>query len=183
MGLASDLDYHHRSDNPLHRAVRWWAGTRPGAWLFSRSLRHLDDLVGRLSRGRHSAPGLLAGLAVLDLTTTGRKSGRPRTSHLIATPYAGTLALIGTNFGQPGTPGWVVNLEADPRAVVTYRGTSRPVVARPADPHEVKQVFAASAGVYSGYQKYRGRIDGRRVRVFVLAEPDPDPASRPDQPA
>jgi deazaflavin-dependent oxidoreductase (nitroreductase family) len=174
MGLATELDYHHASGNPLHRAVRWWAGTRAGAWMFSRSLRHLDDLVGRLSRGRHSAPGLLAGLAVLDLTTTGRKSGRARTSHLIATPYAGTLALVGTNFGQPGTPAWVVNLEADPRATVTYRGASRAVVARPADPDEVEQVFAATAGVYSGYQKYRGRIDRRRVRVFVLTEPDPD---------
>jgi deazaflavin-dependent oxidoreductase (nitroreductase family) len=174
MGLATELDYHHASGNPLHRAVRWWAGTRAGAWMFSRSLRHLDDLVGRLSRGRHSAPGLLAGLAVLDLTTTGRTSGRAPTSHLIATPYAGTLALVGTNFGQPGTPAWVVNLEADPRATVTYRGASRAVVARPADPDEVEQVFAATAGVYSGYQKYRGRIDRRRVRVFVLTEPDPD---------
>ena len=172
MGLATDLDYHHRSANPLHRAVRWWAGTRVGAWVFSRILRHLDDLVGRLSGGRHSAPGLLTGLAVLDLTTTGRKSGLPRTSHLIATPYAGTLALVGTNFGQPGTPAWVVNLEADPRATVTYRGASRAVVARPAGPDEVEQVFAATADVYSGYQKYRGRIDGRRVRVFVLTEPD-----------
>jgi deazaflavin-dependent oxidoreductase (nitroreductase family) len=174
MGLATDLAYHHGSGNPLHRAVRWWAGTRAGAWFFSRSLRHLDDLVGRISRGRHSAPGLLAGLAVLDLTTTGRRSGQARTSHLIATPYGGTLALVGTNFGQPGTPAWVVNLEADPRATVTYRGTSRAVVARPADPDEVEQVFAATAGVYSGYQKYRGRIDGRRVRVFVLTEPDRD---------
>jgi deazaflavin-dependent oxidoreductase (nitroreductase family) len=174
MGLATDLAYHHGSGNPLHRAVRWWAGTRAGAWFFSRSLRHLDDLVGRISRGRHSAPGLLAGLAVLDLTTTGRRSGQARTSHLIATPYGGTLALVGTNFGQPGTPAWVVNLEADPRATVTYRGTSRAVVARPADPDQVEQVFAATAGVYSGYQKYRGRIDGRRVRVFVLTEPDRD---------
>ena len=90
MGLADDLGYSHSSANPLHRVVRWGAGTRPGGWVFSRVLRHLDDAVGRLSKGRQSAPGLLAGLAVLDVTTTGRKSGRPRTSHLIATPYAGT---------------------------------------------------------------------------------------------
>ena len=100
MGLAADLDYHHSSANPAQRACRWLGGTRAGGWFFSRTLRHLDDLVGRLSGGRHSAPGLLTGIAVLDLTTTGRKSGQRRTSHLIATPYAGDLALLGTNFGQ-----------------------------------------------------------------------------------
>ena len=56
-GLAADLGYSHASANPLHRLVRTGAGTRVGGWIFSRSLRHLDDLVGRLSRGRQSAPG------------------------------------------------------------------------------------------------------------------------------
>ena len=46
MGLAADLGYTHHSANPLHRLVRWGAGTRPGGWLFAHSLRHLDDVVG-----------------------------------------------------------------------------------------------------------------------------------------
>ena len=121
-GLAADLGYAHSSANPLHRLVRWGAGTRPGGWVFSHTLRRLDDVVVRLSRGRHSAPGLLAGLAVLEVTTTGRRSGQRRTSHLIATPYAGALALLGTNFGQASTPAWVLNLEADPRATSATAG-------------------------------------------------------------
>ena len=169
MGLADDLGYSHSSANPLHRLVRWAAGTRPGGWAFSRVLRHLDDTVGRLSKGRQSAPGLLAGLAVLDVTTTGRKSGRPRTSHLIATPYAGTLALLGTNFGQAATPAWALNLEADPRAVVTYRNTSREVTARPATPAEAEEIFALAGEFYPGYLSYRQRIgQSRRIRAFVL---------------
>ena len=169
MGLAADLDYHHRTANPVHRAGRLLGGTRAGGWLFSRTLRHLDDLVGRLSRGRHSAPGLLTGIAVLDLTTTGRRSGERRTSHLIATPYDGNLALLGTNFGQQSTPAWALNLEADPRATVTYRGTSRDVVARPATPVEAEEVFTLAATFYVGYRHYRRRVgDRRRIRVFVL---------------
>jgi deazaflavin-dependent oxidoreductase (nitroreductase family) len=168
-GLAADLGYSHASANPLHRLVRAGAGTRAGGWLFSRSLRHLDDLVGRLSRGRRSAPGLLAGLAVLDLTTTGRKSGQRRTSHLIATPYDGTLALLGTNFGQPSTPAWVLNLEADPRATVTFRNVSREVTARPATAEEAEEIFAMAGRFYPGYLSYRRRIgEDRRVRAFVL---------------
>ena len=169
MGLAADLDYDHSTGNPVHRLGRWVGGTRAGGWVFSRSLRHLDDLVGRLSDGRHSAPGLLTGLAVLDLTTTGRRSGQRRTSHLIATPYDGTVALLGTNFGQEGTPAWALNLEADPRATVSYRGTAREVVARPATAAEADEIFDLAARFYVGYRHYRHRIgDRRRIRVFVL---------------
>ena len=168
-GLAADLGYSHASANPWHRLVRTGAGTRAGGWVFSRSLRHLDDVVSRVTRGRQSAPGLLAGLAVLDVTTTGRRSGQRRTSHLIATPYAGTLALLGTNFGQAATPAWALNLEADPRAVVTYRNVSREVTARPATPAEAEQIFALAGEFYPGYLAYRQRIGGtRRIRAFVL---------------
>lgn len=169
MGLASDLGYSHHTGNPVHRAFRWLGGTRPGGWFFSRTLRHLDNLIGRATKGRHSAPGVLTGLAVLDLTTTGRKSGQRRTSHLIATPHGDTLALLGTNFGQESTPAWALNLEADPHATVSYRGTRREVVARPATPAETDEIFTRAATYYAGYRNYRQRIGGsRRIRVFVL---------------
>jgi deazaflavin-dependent oxidoreductase (nitroreductase family) len=168
MGLAADLGYHVRRPNLLNRGTQAFASTRPGAWLFSKLLRHADDLVGRVSRGRTSAPELLAGLPVVDVTTTGRRSGLRRTSHLIAVPYDDTLALLGTNFGQPSTPAWALNLEADPRATLRHRGTSLEAVARPATAEEHEAVLARSAAVYGGYLKYRGRITGRRLRIFVL---------------
>jgi deazaflavin-dependent oxidoreductase (nitroreductase family) len=168
-GLAADLGYTHATGNPVHRVVRWGAGTRAGGWVFSHVLRHLDDVVGRLTGGRHSAPGLLAGLEVLDVTTTGRRSGQRRTSHLIATPYDGGLALLGTNFGQAATPAWALNLEADPRATLTYRGATREVVARAATPAEAEEVFALASRFYAGYARYRQRVgESRRIRVFVL---------------
>lgn len=169
MALADELDYVHRPDNPLRRAVKAFGGSRPGAWLFARILRHLDDLIGRVSRGRTSAPQLLAGLAVLDLTTTGRRSGQPRTSHLIGFPTGDSIALLGTNFGQESTPAWVFNLEADPRATVSYAGRSAEVVARPATEAEFEQVVREAASRYVGYAKYRERIGtSRRLRVFLL---------------
>jgi deazaflavin-dependent oxidoreductase (nitroreductase family) len=136
--------------------------------VFSKVLRRLDDVVVRASRGRTSAPEVLAGLPVLDITTTGRRSGAPRRTHLIAVPYADTLALLGTNFGQRGTPAWVLNLEADPRLMVSHHGTTLPAVARAADDAERAAVLAGSAAVYGGYLKYQERITGRHLRVFVL---------------
>lgn len=173
MGLAEDLGYTHATPNRMQRLLRWSAGTRAGARLLSPTLRRADAAIGRLTGGRRSAPGLFTGIAVLTVTTTGRRSGAPRTSHLIATPHRDTLALIGTNFGQPSTPAWVLNLEADPRAVVTHRGCTREVVARPATDEEADEVFACAASFYAGYDRYRQRIGARRrVRVFVL---DPAP--------
>ena len=168
MGLADDLGYRHGRANAFQRMVQSLASTKAGAWTFSKLLRHLDHLVARVSRGRTSAPEMLAGLPVLELTSTGRKSGRSRTSHLIAVPYEETLALLGTNFGQPSTPAWVLNLEADPRATVSHRGRSLEVVARPATEEERESVLAGSASVYGGYLKYQSRIIGRRLRIFVI---------------
>ena len=169
MGLASDLGYSHHTSNPLFRLVRSFAGTAVGGKIFSRTLRHLDTLVARVSKGRQSAPGLLAGLAVLDVTTTGRKSGQRRTSHLIAAPYEDDLALLGTNFGQASTPAWALNLEADPHATVTYRGQTRTVTARPATPEEADQIFELAGAFYPGYLHYRERVgESRRIRAFVL---------------
>ncbi len=169
MGLAADLSYEFPRANWFQRAVKAFAGTRPGAWLFSKLLRHADDLVQKLTRGRTTVPEVMAGLPVLDVTTTGRKSGRPRTSHLISVPIDGNLALLGTNFGQPATPAWVLNLEADPKATVRFRDRSASVVARPASEAEFVQVLASSGPIYGGYRKYHQRIeDSRSLRIFVL---------------
>jgi len=172
MGLASDLAYEVPRANWFQRAMKVFGGTRGGAWVFSRVLRHLDDLVQRLTRGRTTVPELLAGLPVLDLTTTGRKSGKPRTSHLISVPIDDTLALLGTNFGQPATPAWVLNLEADPNATVRYRDRTAAVVARAASEAEFARVLDGSGPIYPGYRKYQQRIgDRRRLRIFVLERP------------
>src|SRR4249919_2151295 len=168
MGLADDLGYRLHPPNPFQALVQRLASTRPGAWLFSKVLRHLDNAVGRVTRGRTSAPEVLAGLPVLDVSTTGRKSGLRRTSHLIAVPIDDTLALLGTNFGQPSTPAWVLNLEAEPSASITYKRRRCETVARPATEDEQARVLAGSAQVYGGYLKYQQRITGRRLRIFVL---------------
>jgi deazaflavin-dependent oxidoreductase (nitroreductase family) len=173
MGLTADLGYRIPRPNLLQRGVQAVASTRPGAWTFAQVLRHLDDLVVRVSRGRTSAPQMLAGLPVLDIITTGRRSGTLRRTHLIAVPYADTLALLGTNFGQPATPAWVLNLEADPRLSVTHHGTTVDAVARAASEDEQAAVLQGSSAVYGGYLKYQTRITGRRLRIFVL-----DPSER-----
>ncbi|MFQ6173328.1 nitroreductase family deazaflavin-dependent oxidoreductase [Oryzobacter sp. R7] len=174
MGIAADLDYAIPvRANVLQRSVRVVASSRPGAWALARTLPALDRFVSRLTRGRTTLSEELSALPVLVVTTTGRRSGLPRPAQLIGIPVGDTLALVGTNFGQASTPTWVLNLEADAHATVTHRGRTLDVLARPATPAERADVLARAPEVYVGYAKYRTRISGRRVRVFVL-----DPVAR-----
>ncbi|MEM7141018.1 MAG: nitroreductase family deazaflavin-dependent oxidoreductase [Actinomycetota bacterium] len=168
MGVQAALGYEFRSPNLFQRANQKVASTPLGARFFSMTVQRLDEMVARRTDGRTSASEVLAGLPVLRVTTTGRKSGQPREAPLIAVPIGDDLALLGTNFGGATTPAWVYNLEAEPRAVAAYRDREVSVVARPATDDEVEQVFARGRGIYGGYAKYRERIQGRELRVFVL---------------
>ncbi|HJQ07608.1 MAG TPA: nitroreductase family deazaflavin-dependent oxidoreductase [Nocardioides sp.] len=171
MSIADALGYEVMSPNLVQRAMRRVASTRMGARVLSSTMRHIDDVVQRASGGRTTSAAIIAGLAVLDVTTTGRRSGQPRTSHLVAVPYDGALAVLGTNFGGASTPAWVHNVKADPHVTVTYRGTTVAAIARPATPEEQAGVLAASEGVYLGYRKYQERITGRTLRIFLLQLP------------
>jgi deazaflavin-dependent oxidoreductase (nitroreductase family) len=168
MGLCDALRYEVRPTNGAQRVFQRGASTRAGAWLFSKTAHHLDRFLLRRTRGRTAVATLLAGLPIITVTTTGAKTGLARTLPLLGIPIEGDLALIGTNFGQTNTPGWVHNLEADPMARVAYGDRSVDVTARRADPAETDAALTAAARVYPGYDRYRERITGREVKVFVL---------------
>jgi hypothetical protein len=90
------------------------ASSRAGAWLFSKTLYPVDKVLFRMTGGRLTLPSLTAGVSVIMLTTNGAKSGKTRTMPLLGIPVGENLAIIGSNYGQKATPGWVYNLEADP---------------------------------------------------------------------
>jgi deazaflavin-dependent oxidoreductase (nitroreductase family) len=169
MGLAADFSYAYPEPNWFRRLVQGFATTRLGARLTPMTLVPLDRLTDRVTNGRVSLPMVLAGLPVLELITVGRKTGLPRATHVIAVPFQDTLALLGTNFGQPMTPAWAINLEHHPQASVSYGGTTREVVARPATADDRAAILRSAKAVFGGTAAYEQRLDGvRRVRIFVL---------------
>lgn len=105
MGLVQVLDYKVPAPGAVRRAMRHVTSSRPGAWLFARSMPQVDKLVLRMSRGQVTLAGAAAGIPVLTITTTGARSGLRRTAPLLGVPFGGDIAIIGTNFGQPGTAG------------------------------------------------------------------------------
>ena len=168
MSVLDELDYTVKPANAAQRVTQKIAASGPGAWLFQRTLYPVDKLLYKRTKGRVTIAELMAGLPVIMLTTTGAKSGEPRSMPLVGIPLGDDLALIGSNYGQKRTPGWVYNLEANPEATVSYRERSVEVTARRATDAETDRAFEIAAGFYPGYGKYRERASHRTIRVFVL---------------
>ena len=163
MGVLDELDYVLKPANAAQRVTQRTAASGPGAWVFQRTLYPVDKVLYKRTDGRLTVPGLMAGLPVIMLTTTGAKSGEPRSM-----PLGDDLAVIGSNYGQQRTPGWVYNLETDPAATVSYRDRSVEVTARAATDAEADEAIEIAASFYPGYGKYRARASHRTIRVFVL---------------
>src|SRR5438105_3031121 len=70
----------------------------------------------------------------IDITTKGRKSGKPRTIEIVFHNIGGRIYISGTPY--PGKRKWLLNLEADPHFTFHLKGRARadlPAVARVID--------------------------------------------------
>ena len=111
--------------------------------------------------------GRIGRLPVLLLTTTGRKSGQPRTQPLGYTKAGDGFAVIGSKGGAPQHPLWYLNLRAHPLADVTVGRESRRVRARDAEGEERDRLWRALADLHPGYDGY-ARKTTRQIPVVVL---------------
>jgi deazaflavin-dependent oxidoreductase (nitroreductase family) len=130
----------------------------------------MDRVVLRRSGGRLSVPEILAGIPIVTIITTGARTGQRRETPLLGVPFEGDLAVIGTRFGQPGTPAWYYNLRAQPMVELAYRGKVVPARAREAEGEEWSAIWARARQVYAGYEAYARRINERRIHIMVLNE-------------
>lgn len=103
----------------------------------------------------------------LVLTTTGRKSGEPRKFPLIFGKDSDDYLLIASKGGAPEHPGWYLNLEAHPEAVVQVKGDVVPVTARTASPDEKARLWSIMLEQWPYYDDYQTKTD-RDIPVVVL---------------
>lgn len=154
--------------NLFQAALHRIGSTKQGAWVFSRTLPHLDKPVLHLSNGRYSTTGLFSGLPIVTLTATGAKSGLPRSVPLIAVPHEGKVILIASNWGGKKHPGWYYNLKATPACTLTFDDKTEPYLAEEVNGDEQEKYWQIAAGYYSGYDAYKTRTGGREIPVIVL---------------
>ncbi len=130
-----------------------------------RTLGKLNVPLYRASHGRLF--GHVGRAPVLLLTTTGRRSGRPRTTPVLYLAEGEQLIVIGSNAGNDRSPAWALNLESNPNADVQLRGARRSVRARIAEGDEREKLWREMNKQYGGFDGYRTRTE-REIRLFVL---------------
>ncbi|MDQ2981147.1 MAG: nitroreductase family deazaflavin-dependent oxidoreductase [Actinomycetota bacterium] len=130
--------------------------------------------VQRLSRGRFL--GRVAGMPVLLLTTTGRRSGKARTTPLTFFRDGADLVVIASNGGADRPPDWSLNLQQNPRAVVEIGTDELTVQARTASAEERERLWVGITATYSGYARYQKKTT-RQIPVLILT-PDGKPEGR-----
>lgn len=124
--------------------------------------------VLQLSGGR--VLGTVAGMPVVELRTTGRSSGQPRSTTLTA-PIAdeGRVVLVASKGGADRDPDWYRNLVASPEAEVIIAGRRRLMRARTASPQERAELWPQVVAANPGYDGYQRRT--QREIPLIICEP------------
>ena len=137
-----------------------------------RMLSGVHRAILHLSRGRLGDD--LLGLLSIELTTVGRRSGKPRVSMLTVPVQDGdTYVVVASAGGNDRHPSWFLNLVDHPQVRVAVAGRpARPMVARVATPEERERLWPRVTGALSSYASYQDRTT--RVIPLVLLEPPTD---------
>jgi deazaflavin-dependent oxidoreductase (nitroreductase family) len=124
--------------------------------------------VLKLSGGRLLSS--FGSMKVVELHTTGRTSGKRRSTMLTAPIHDGdTYVLVASKGGDDRDPDWYRNLVAEPAIELTIDGDTRPFTARVASDEVKAEMWPRIIAAYKGYAGYQSKTD-RNIPV-VVCEP------------
>lgn len=131
----------------------------------------LSIFVWLYQRTNGKIGGNVQGLPVLLLTTTGRKTGKKRTTPLGYLEHDGQYVVIASNAGFDTHPAWFHNLKSNPHVAVQIRDKQLTAIAEPAAPTLREQLWAKLVERAPGYGAYEKRTT--REIPIVLLRPAP----------
>jgi deazaflavin-dependent oxidoreductase (nitroreductase family) len=112
--------------------------------------------------------GQYAGMPLLLLTTTGRRTGRPHTTPLAYLAQDGDLVVFASKGGAPTNPDWFHNLRAHPVATVEVGADRFEARARITAGEERARLFALQAERRPQFAGYAAGTS-REIPVVVLS--------------
>lgn len=126
-----------------------------------------EQLIDEFRENGGSVGGPFEGRPMMLLTTTGAKSGQPRTHPLVYTTDGDRMVIIASKGGADDNPAWYHNLLANP--VVTIEvGTERyQARARVTEGEERRRLFDQQAAIMPTFAEYE-RKTSRVIPVIVL---------------
>jgi len=113
--------------------------------------------------------GNFAGAPVLILTTTGAKSGEPRTSPMMYLPEDGRVYVFASNAGSDSHPSWYFNILNDPNVTVELGTRAYAATAHEITGDERDRIYSAQATLYPGFADYQAGT-ARIIPVIELIE-------------
>ena len=110
-------------------------------------------------------------MPVLELTTTGRKSGQPRSVMLTSPLQEGSvLVVVASRGGDDKAPAWFLNIQQNPDVDVVLQGKpQRRMHARVASPAERERLWPLVTADHKNYAGYQTKTT--REIPLVLLEP------------
>ena len=119
------------------------------------------NLIADIRANGRPTSGYFEGRRVMVLTTTGEKSGQPRTAVVTYTRDGDDYVVVGSKSGEPEDPAWFKNLVANP--VVTVEADlltfqARATVAEGADRDTLWDRHLAEHTQFAGYPSKTDRI-------------------------
>jgi len=120
--------------------------------------------------------GMFEGATLALLTTTGARTGRPRTVPLGYLEAGGKPVVVASAMGAPRHPGWYHNIRRDPAVTVEAGTETYRAMAGIADGEDYDKLFAEVVAQEPGYGDYQARTT-RRIPVVVLHRLDPAPGA------
>lgn len=135
-----------------------------------RVIPRADVALQRLTGGRASLTAA-AGMPLLLLETTGRRTGSARVTPLTYATQGSDFLVVGSNWGQSRQPAWVLNLLAKSDAFVLLHGGRVSVTARALSGGERSDVWPLLLEVWPVYDEYVKRVQStsdREIMVFRL---------------
>ena len=102
------------------------------------------------------------------LTTTGRRSGEPRTTPMMFHRDGDRVLVIASNIGAATQPDWDLNLVADPRVTVEVGDESYPAIATPTEGADRDRVWTLLKQTYPFFADHEVKAAPRVIPVVAL---------------
>src|SRR5215212_860585 len=119
--------------------------------------------IFNVSKGRIF--GKAFGMPFIELVTTGRSSGKERSTILSVPIVDGDRLVVVASFGGDDRhPAWYLNLQANPEVGVTIAGSTRTMIARTATEEERAEFWPRITSTFEGYARYQKKTE-RKIPV------------------
>ena len=125
----------------------------------------MDPIIEEFRANDGVVGGHFEGQSLLLITTTGAKSGLPRTHALVYGEDGGDLVIVASKGGSPTHPAWYHNLVANPEVTIEVPGETYRATAIITEGEERERLFESMVEKYPFFGEYQSRVE--RVIPFV----------------